>query len=373
MFNKTTIALIGLCFSLFITHTSCQDWNSQNKKEDVFANTGKSDTIKVLFTGDIMYHMPQVNAARISNNQFDFDPTWDALKPHIETVDIAVGNLETTLGKTGFSGYPCFCTPDTLTHTLKRVGFDVITTANNHAADRGETGIKHTIDKLNEVGIRTTGSFVNSEDRMQRMPLMVESKGIKIAFLAYTYGTNGIIVKKPYEVALIDTLQMKADIKKAQKLEADLICVLPHWGVESQIRPNPEQRRLARWLRQQGAHAIIGSHPHVCQPVEVDTIQPSDISNKTKEMELQKQKNSQIFPVYYSLGNLVSNQSQPNTQKGRLAILTIVKNSQGCRIISALWIDTFCYRRTLGKNHYLVVPESDQKDWEHRVNPNERK
>ncbi len=314
-----------------------------------------SDTVRLLFTGDIMYHMPQVKAAERGHNKFDFDPSWQALKPYIESADLAVGNLETTLGRQNFSGYPNFCTPDTLAYTLKRVGFDVITTANNHAADRGVVGIRHTIQKLQEVGLHTTGSYLDHIDRRRRAPLMIEVGGIRIALLAYTYGTNGIRLPSPYEVALIDTVEMRAQIAEAKGQQADLICISIHWGDEYQHKPNETQRKLALWLKEVGVQAVVGSHPHVRQPLSVDTL-----SSRPDRVNL--------LPVFYSLGNLISNQSQRGTQEGALAIISIVKDRQGTRIVACEEIATFCHRRSRVRSRYLVVPKKDCKKWAHLMN-----
>jgi poly-gamma-glutamate synthesis protein (capsule biosynthesis protein) len=341
-------------FFLLLFFPSCRGQKAEQDRESV-----GGDTVRLLFAGDIMFHLPQVEAARTKGNQFDFDAPFDALKPLLQEADLTIGNLETTLHPSLFRGYPCFSSPDTVAYTLKRVGFDVLTTANNHAADRREDGIKRTLEQLNKVGILTTGSFLNREDRAQRAPLLVHCKGIDIAFLAYTYGTNGISVRPPFEVALLDSVQIRKEIAEARHKGAEVVIVLPHWGQEYQRVPNREQRLWALRFRRWGADAVVGSHPHVTQPLVVDTLHNLD-------------RRISLFPVFYSLGNLISNQYQPYTQYGALAHIVLVKDATGVRLVHCAQEYTFCFRKAKRSNRYLVVPLSCEKKWLKDLNSSER-
>lgn len=158
-----------------------------------------------------------------------------------------------------------FSSPEAFGEALRDAGFDVLTTANNHSCDRGRYGVVHTIDVLDSLGIATTGSYRTREERTSRTPLLVTVKGVKLAILAYTYGTNGLPIPSPALVDTISRAQIARDLQRADSLGADYKIVQIHWGNEYERLPNKRQKDLAQWLTDQGVHAIIGSHPHVVQ------------------------------------------------------------------------------------------------------------
>ncbi|MFK7934497.1 MAG: CapA family protein [Saprospiraceae bacterium] len=274
----------------------------------------QSSEIKLLFAGDIMQHGPQIRAAQIGKDQFDYTNCFKYIAPTLQSADLVIGNLELTLTKVPpYSGYPLFVSPDTLADALKNAGFDILMTANNHANDGHIKGLVHTIDKLDQVKILQTGTFRNAAERDLHYPLIVYKNGFKIAFLNYTYDTNGIPTRSPTVVNLIDHQQIKKDIITARRLQADIIITFMHWGYEYQTEPHSKQTSLAKNMLRWGADLVIGAHPHVAQPIESYTLKRA---NGDIEKTL----------VAYSLGNFISNQQQTNTDGGLLLEVTFTKN-----------------------------------------------
>lgn len=264
----------------------------------------KADTLRLVFAGDIMTHGPQIKAADRGHGTYDFTPSFELVRPMIERADLALANLETTFGGTPYRGYPMFSSPSSLGSALKEAGFDVLTTANNHSCDRGRYGVENTIDVLDSLGIRTTGSYRTKAERSQRTPLIIDVRGVKLAVLAYTYGTNGLPIPQPALVDTIDLEQISDDLRRADSLGADYKIVQIHWGNEYEKHPSKRQRDLAAVLARQGVGAVIGSHPHVVQDSE--WIEEEGAKMKTF--------------VIYSLGNFISNQTSPATTRGGMLL-----------------------------------------------------
>ena len=245
--------------------------------------------LSILFAGDIMQHDSQIASAYDPlTKKYDYSSCFQYIAPLIQAADVAIGNLELTLAGPPFKGYPQFSAPDVLAETLKASGFDALVTANNHCVDRGRKGIERTIDVLDTLAIPHTGTFKDSIIRSQTYPLVIEKKGFRLSLLNYTYGTNGIPVPSPSVVNQIDTALIHKDLIKAKKQKTDAIIVFFHWGSEYMTEPNFQQKALAELCFKHGAKLVIGSHPHVLQP-----------------MQWRKQED---VLVAFSLGNFVSGQ-----------------------------------------------------------------
>lgn len=256
----------------------------------------------ILFVGDIMAHLPLVQAAEVKRERYDFGGHFEGVSALFAQADYVVGNLETTLSPRGpYSGYPAFCTPEELARDMNKAGFDAVTLANNHALDRGLGGALGTLAALTNAGLESVGMRVPRYNQGRTEPLVVEVEGFRIALLAYTFGTNGIC-NDEVEVGRIDTLTMRHHIESISP-KVDYIFALIHWGEEYMRRPTSEQQRLAEWMRQAGVDVVVGSHPHVVQPYEV-------WSDKSGNVE---------GGVFYSLGNFISNQNSPHTDYGLVA------------------------------------------------------
>ncbi len=285
--------------------------------------------VTLLFAGDAMQHLPQINAAK-TDSGYNYDSVFELVKEKISKADIAVVNFETTLGGKPLTGYPLFSSPNEYAIALKNAGFDIFLTANNHALDTGKKGLEQTIRVIKEQGVKQTGTFISEEQRMLNYPLMIIKNGIRIAFLNYTYGTNGLAVEKPNVINLIDTLLIKDDIEMARLLSPDVIIAAMHWGEEYHTTPSSRQKEIAQFLLNNDVRIIIGHHPHVVQPIETSW------------------KNDSIsHTIFYSLGNFVSNQRKLNADGGMLAEIVITKDAEDAPITiesvdySFIWVHKY--------------------------------
>lgn len=263
--------------------------------------------ITLLFVGDLMQHQAQIDAARTAQGGYDYSACFAHVKEQISQADVAIGNLEVTLGGRPYRGYPAFSAPDEYLNAIQEAGFDVLLTANNHCLDRGKAGLERTIRQLEERNIPSAGTYRHKEERKTRYPLFIEKKGFRIALLNYTYGTNGINASAPNIVNYIDRKQMAEDIRSAQARRPDAIIVCIHWGNEYRQIPSREQEQLTDWMLEQGVTHIIGSHPHVIQPMKLRT------------------DGTHQHAVVYSLGNFISNMRAPHTDGGALITLELEK------------------------------------------------
>ena len=230
--------LFSLCFSLSLT--------AQEK-------------ITLLFVGDLMQHQAQIEAARVGTS-YDYSSCFKHVKDEISAADLAVANLEVTLGGKPYSGYPAFSAPDEYLYAVKEAGFDVLLTANNHCLDRRKKGLERTILMLDSLHIPHAGTYVNKGKRDEGYPLLIEKNHFRIVLLNYTYGTNGIEVTPPNVVNYIDREQIKKDILKARRMMPDVIIACMHWGIEYRSLPERSERDLADWMITQGVDQIGRAH-----------------------------------------------------------------------------------------------------------------
>jgi poly-gamma-glutamate synthesis protein (capsule biosynthesis protein) len=309
----------------------------------------QTDTLRLVFAGDIMGHAPQIASAQIIKNQtYNYESCFRYVKPILEQADLAIGNLEVTLpGKPPYTGYPMFRSPDELASALKNAGFDILVTANNHANDARGAGVASTIQTLRNLEFMQTGTFLHQRDRTAHYPLMVYKNRFKIALLNYTYDTNGVPTQAPTIVNLIDKQQIAKDLAEAVARKPHFIVVVMHWGLEYQLTESPEQRELATFLISHGADMVIGSHPHVVQPVRLERVAMPDGTIKEAL-------------VVYSLGNFISNQQQPNTDGGILFQVDLLKNRNtptvqvGNHGIIPVW--RYIEKTAGGKTNFYAVP-----------------
>jgi poly-gamma-glutamate synthesis protein (capsule biosynthesis protein) len=286
--------------------------------------------VKLLFAGDAMQHKVQIDAAKTPEG-YDYSSYFKLIRPQIDSVDIAIVNLEVTLAGKPYTGYPAFSAPDEFATELEKAGFDVFLTANNHVLDKGRKGLERTIARLDTLQVKHLGSYADGSQRNLLYPLMLIKNGIRMALLNYTYDTNGIKVKHPNVVNYIQKDSILSDIKKAKQMNPDIIIANMHWGLEYKPVPNIEQKKLADFLIENGVNVVIGSHPHVVQPIDI-----------------RKENDSIKNVVVYSLGNLVSGMKAANTDGGLLVNIDLSKDDNGIVRIDS------CY-------HSLVWVHKDEK------------
>lgn len=282
----------------------------------------------LLFVGDAMTHQAQLEQAlKLGGGKYyDFSDCFTLIEEQVKQADYAIVNLETPLGggRGGYTGFPCFSAPDSYAVALKKAGFDLFLTANNHTLDRGDYGLRRTIHALDSLEVPHTGTFLNYSDRLTKVPFITDINGIKVAFLNYTYGTNGIEARDGAEVSLIDRDKMKREIDDARKSGAEMIAVCVHWGVEYQLHEHSSQRSLADFLLEEEVDMIIGSHPHVVQP-----------------MKMMESPSGKRVPVIYSLGNFISNMKTDDTRGGAMVYVEISRNEKGECTVGEVTYDTF--------------------------------
>lgn len=308
----------------------------------------KIEEISLLAVGDIMYHSPQVRAAYLGEGKYDFRPTFRYVKEYIEQADISLANYETvTAGKDiAYSGFPRFNSPKETIFALADTGFDIISTANNHSLDQGKKGILTTLDNMEEYGLKAIGTNRTNEENI----LIQDVKGIKIGFLSYTYGLNGLdslLTKEElsYMINLIDEERMEKDIKRTKELGADLTVLFLHWGHEYHNLPSNYQIELGEKIIGWGGNIILGSHPHVIQKSEM-------IDNQEGNF------------IIYSMGNFLSNQSLETmgnsfTEDGVMVKINIEKNftKDEITIKEVEYIPTWVYKyKSEGRFNYEILP-----------------
>ena len=288
---------------------------------------------RLVFGGDFMQHTPQVYAARNNNGVYDYYESFEYIKPIFEQADLSFINLETTLTTSGYyTGYPLFRSPKEIAGALRDNGIDIAVMANNHVFDGGKQGVYTTLELLDSAGIKHTGVFTDCNNFIKEHPLMLKTKNLNIALLNYTYGTNGLPTPSGLSVNRIDSFTIARDIAQIDRTKTDVVIVFFHWGYEYSRQPNNEQKSLAELCHRYGAEIVIGSHPHVIQPIFFQEDDDGGIENIT----------------VYSLGNLISNQRERYKDGGIIVSLDIIKeNDKTIKIIplyTPVWVQLPKYK-----------------------------
>lgn len=342
------VILIALfCFLYFknsdFMNNSTNDLNSALNSSATNEDDSKvsvDTTFTMTAIGDVMCHNTQYwDAYNKETDSYDFSYVFEDISHYIESADISIGSLETSFaGKDrGYSNYPTFNSPDALAYDLKEMGIDILSTAGNHCLDMGFSGLSRTIDVLDDAGIKHLGTYKTEEE--QNQILIQEVKGVKIGFINYTYGTNGIPLPsgKDFCVNLIDKDLIKKHINMAKDQNVDMIVACMHWGTEYRTTANPEQEELADFLFQNGVDVILGNHPHVLEQMEKRTVTLEDGTTKDG------------FVIYAS-GNFICDQNAENTRNSIILNLTITKHSDGkITIDKADYIPIYMYKGASSK------------------------
>ena len=331
----------------------------------------KNITISAI--GDIMAHDDQLKAQFDKDtNTYSFDNNFKYVKPYISNSDLAIGNLETTLAgpKAKYSSFPKFNSPDELADAIKDSGVDIVSTINNHTYDRGSDGVYRTLDVLNSKDIEHVGTQKNDEDENF---LIKDVDGVKLGITAYSYGQvygsttalNGLNIDyndlnnlNIFNSSYVDIAfnEIKDTLDVMNNKESDLQVVILHWGDEYTRQPNEFQKELAKKLCDYGVDIIIGSHPHMVQPIEM--IKSDENDNETL--------------VIYSLGNFLSNQrneisNKKYTEDGVIANIGINKNlnTGETKISNVEYIPTWVnkYNNKNGKLTYEIIPLINEKQF----------
>ena len=366
--NSTQKLLYSLLLLVLIFISGCSNKSSNISISDTSENNDfKPTSINLTAVGDVMAHSPQLKAQYdSSNNTYSFDNNFKYIKKYIDSSDLSIANLETTLAgeDIGYSSYPTFNTPDAIATALKNTGFDVISTINNHTFDKGTQGFDRTLSVLKELELETVGtkSNINDDDY-----IIKDINGIKLGITSYSYGDINNSDKYLNGIKLSDECKDRANIFSSSNVDdafntinntisklnnTDMQILIIHWGNEYQRVPSEFQSQLAQKLSDAGVDIIIGSHPHVVQPVEM--IKSSDGNNETL--------------IIYSLGNLISNQRRETlgnsyTEDGLIVSIDINKDIYGGNAYVSnvkcipTWVNKYSDNNKLV---YEVVPIEDK-------------
>ena len=292
--------------------------NSQEKN----AETEQETSARIMANGDLLYHDIIYISAKKSDGTYDFHENFEYVKPWLKQADLVIGDFEGTVNKDHYlAGYPLFNAPGEVMDAIKDAGYQVLDLAHNHILDSQIEGVVSTADAIEKAGMTPVGVYTH--ESRDKAPLVIkEVNGIKVAILAYSYGFNGIeqsISQEDYNRYLsdLDEDKMKAEIERAEK-EADITIIMPQMGVEYQIEPTEEQKKLYHKMIDWGADIIFGGHPHVVEPAET----------------VEKDGDKKL--IIYSMGNFISNQRIETmqdvenakwTERGVLMDVTIKKKS----------------------------------------------
>ena len=261
-----------------------------------------ADTVTVRIIGDVMMHAGQL--------PYDYSTFLEQISGSLKEADIAVANMEFSLGGEPYTGYPCFSAPDSYAWTVaQHCGVDLFLTANNHILDRGTSGLKRTLDVYDKVrdslGVLFTGTSRSRAEQEANSPAVISRKGIRIAFVNFTYGTNSGAGGTDWPRAnMLEGAVIDSAFSRAKAQGADFIVAIPHWGNEYEFNHSSAQQHWAERMVKDGADVIVGGHPHIVQ----DSTHISGV------------------PVIYSIGNAVSNMSVPKTRMELMATLRFVRN-----------------------------------------------
>lgn len=320
----------------------------ENPDEIVKIEEEEPINIKLLAAGDLIFHLPQIWAARTQDG-YDFSPPFEYVKSYIEEADLAIANFETVTAGNDmeFTGFPRFNSPVETLAGIRSAGFDLLSTINNHSLDKNKKGIINTIDTIHANGMQKIGTYKDEN----REPLIIDVKGIKIGFTAYTSSLNGLdSLLKPEEGYMLNKLDedlIKSDIEFLKDTDVDLIVSILHWGHEYHRTPSLYQEELGLKLLDWGSDIILGSHPHVVQPVE--------------EVEIQGERKL----IVYSMGNFLSNQRYETmgnsyTEDGLMVELIIEKDRDRTYLKEVTYIPTWVHRYKEGNAmKYYILPVED--------------
>lgn len=334
-----TIMIVILSIYLFVNSSNKE---ISNKKEAIKYDTKEPQehSLSMIMVGDALIHSNLYLDAQNDNGTYDFRPMLEYIKPIINKYDLAYYNQETILGgkELGLSSYPRFNSPYEVGDAFIDSGFNMVSLANNHTMDKGEEGVLRSLQYWNSKNnVIKAGQYSSYEDR--NTSKIYERKGIKYAFLSYTTWTNGLEtpIGKEYLNNIYSNEKAQEDISKVRE-QADVVIVAMHWGVEYYLGVSEQQSEIANYLSTLGVDVIIGTHPHVVEPIEY--------IGKTL--------------VIYSLGNFISDQVGIERLTGLMISLQIhkkVEKNQTMISIDNIKADLTYTKSTYGRD-FKVYPYS---------------
>lgn len=341
MIISSTVIIVIIILSVhLLVNSSTKQVIRKDKVQNNKVKKQKEYNLSMIMVGDALIHSNLYLDAKKNNGVYDFKPMLEYIKPIINKYDLAYYNQETILGGTelGLSSYPRFNSPQEVGDAFTDSGFNLVSLANNHTMDRGEEGVLKSLQYWNSKNnVVKAGQYSSYEDR--DIPRIYERNGIKYAFLSYTTWTNGLETPKGKEYLnnVYSNEKAEKDISKVRK-EADILIVAMHWGTEYYSGVSQQQEEIANYLSSLGVDIIVGTHPHVIEPIEY--------IGKTL--------------VIYSLGNFISDQNGIDRLTGLMVSLNIhkvVDNEQTMITINNINADLTYTKSTYGRD-FKIYPYS---------------
>lgn len=308
----------------YLSGNADEDYDSESDEDNEKSRKGEK-RVSFMGVGDNLIHESIYKDVKQKDGTYDFRPIYKDVEDMIKSKDLSYIDQESMIAgdEYGLSGYPNFNTPEDMAQQVKELGFDIVNISNNHILDRGASGVKSTLKIWEDLGLTVDGAFATEEDS-EEIPV-IEKNGIKIAFLCYTYGTNGIQPDTNWRVRYLDPDQIRKDMKKAKEI-SDFVLVSAHWGDENYIGITDYQETYATVFNELGADVVLGTHPHVIGPVEEKIS-----SNGDKTL------------VIYSTGNYVSAMSNRDNMLGYTATFDFVKDGDEKSIENIKMLPTITY------------------------------
>lgn len=318
---------------------------AQENRMKKFITDEDNSYVKLMFVGDIPINQRVVESAyRSETHTYDFQPIFHYIRPYLNLGDIVAGSLETTIGTPPFGKFPQYRSPKDIATSLKYTGFNLLFTANGKSIYQDQETWTTQQGILKDVKIKTTGSFIDSEDRFKNNPLIIEKKGIKIAFLNYmdgiTNATNVIPMTNAFDTALV-----KKDIKLAKERGAEYIVVYMYWGEEFELQANARQQIISKILTDAGANLVVGTHPHTVQDMDVKTYGEGSQAKDAITV--------------YSMGDFLSTANSTKVNSSAIFEIIVSKNNatKEIKVEDYGYIPTYCYSYNYnGKLTWSIVP-----------------
>lgn len=308
--------------------SSVEESSSEEESSIVESEPEEETEIRVSFmgVGDNLIHDSIYESVRQSDGTYDFLPIYENIAEDVANADLAFLNQETISagGDYPFSGYPAFNTPQDIAYDMHELGFDLINGATNHTLDYDYVGAINNIELWSQFDdMIFTGSFLSEEDR--NTVRTIERNGVVFSFLAYTYGTNGIMPDTDWRVAYFDEEKIRQDVARAKEI-SDVVIVSAHWGDENTPVINEFQQYYAQLFADLEVDVVIGTHPHIIQPIEWLTGE-----------------NGNEMLVVYSLGNLVAHSLEDfNTLGGKISFDFVITD-EGTHLENVLFTPTLIH------------------------------
>ena len=338
------IILVGVIF-VFLNKDTINKSNNNSKNKEKIKKVAETKSnkkkISIIMVGDVLTHDSVLVDAKKEDGSYDFKDMFSYIKPMIKDYDLKYVNQESIIGGPTFkyTGYPTFNAPDAIGNDLIDTGFNIFSLANNHAYDKGETAILYSNKYWKSKNVIVAGTYSSLDERDNIK--VYEKNGLKYAFLSYTTSLNGYQLSsdKNYLVNMYSNDKVKADVDKI-KDKVDIVMVAMHWGEEYTNTPTSSQKEIAKYLSDIGVDLVIGSHPHVVQPIEY-------INNTL---------------VIYSLGNFISNQLVLglNPAIGLMVGIDIIKEND--KLTFSIKQKELLYSYSNNSREFKVIPFSKLND-----------